>query len=169
MIIKLAPGVVIVVGMLAVPAAAVQPGDKNFVMNAAQAGMTEVALGKIAARKTSNPEVKSFASAMISDHTKANDSLRQVATAKGIAVPSKFDAKHAKLIDKFSGLNRQAFDGKYIDQMVADHKKVIDDLRSETKTGAPELKQWATKTLPTVEGHLRMAEDLDKALDKKPL
>ena len=167
MIIKFAPGLVIMATILAVPAAAVQPGDQNFVLDAAQAGKTEVALGKIAARKSTNPEVKQLASTMISDHTKANDSLKRIATTNRIAIPSKFDAEHASLINKFSTLDGRDFDGKYVHQMVSDHKRVLNDLRAETTTDEPELKHWADRMLPIVEGHLKMAEDLDKALEKQ--
>jgi predicted outer membrane protein len=45
--------------------------DKQFVAEAAEGGMTEVELSKIA-EKSANPEVKRFGERMVQDHSAAN-------------------------------------------------------------------------------------------------
>ena len=50
--------------------------DTKFVQEAAVGGMAEVALGKLAATKATNPDVKQFAQRMIDDHSKANAELK---------------------------------------------------------------------------------------------
>lgn len=149
-----------------VPAlAAPSASDKTFVANTAQAGMTEVKLAEIAEKNGTNQSVKDFAKQMITDHTKANESLKQLATGKGMTVPDKLDAKHESLVHKFEGLKGRNFDVVYADQMMSDHKGVIASLKKESKSSDADLKQWAEKTLPTIEGHLKMAQDMDKKVD----
>ena len=61
--------------------------DTSFVKNAAKGNLSEVEMGKLAARKSTSPEVKEFANRMIRDHSKANRELSTLAAAKGVDVP----------------------------------------------------------------------------------
>jgi putative membrane protein len=69
-------------------ASSVNNSDQRFVNEAAEAGMAEVAHGQIAVQRASNQEVKSFAQQMVDDHSQANQELMQLATTKGITLPS---------------------------------------------------------------------------------
>lgn len=148
-------------------AAEMKKADKDFIHNTAIAGMTEVKLGEIAEKNAADKEVKDFAKKMVADHTKANESLKQLATEEGVQVPADLDAKHKALVDKFSKLTGNKFDHDYMDQMITDHEAVIASLKAEAKTGEADLKKWAEETLPTVEGHLKMAKDTDRTIDSK--
>src|ERR1700753_582815 len=53
--------------------------DTTFATKAATGGMAEVALGKMAAMKTKDPQIKEFAKMMVMDHSKANDELLIIA------------------------------------------------------------------------------------------
>src|ERR1700733_4099324 len=56
-----------------------KPSDRTFAIIAAQGGMAEVQMGKMAADKATDPDVKAFGQRMVGDHTKANDQLKAVA------------------------------------------------------------------------------------------
>ena len=56
--------------------------DQKFVKKAAQGGMAEVELGKLATQKASSDDVKKIGQRMVDDHTKANDQLKQIAGNK---------------------------------------------------------------------------------------
>jgi len=138
-------------------------GDRAFVMNMANAGMGEVELGKLAVKNGASQDVKSFGQRMIDDHTKAGDELKAIADRKNIQWPTMLDAKHKALHDKLAAQTGQAFDRAYIDAMISGHKKVASELRTESKSGKdPDVKQWAEKTLPTVEEHLKLAQDASR-------
>jgi putative membrane protein len=140
-------------------------GDKEFVMKAAQGGMAEVQLGQTAQSKASDPNVQSFAKKMVDDHSKANDELKQLATTKGLAVPADLDAEHKKVVDDLSKKSGKDFDKAYMKEMVGDHEKTASLLKKESsKAQDADLKNWASKILPTVEEHLRMAKDTQKKL-----
>lgn len=134
--------------------------DRNFVLNTAQAGMTEVNLGVIARKKATNQESKSFAEQMIKDHTAANNKLKEIAEQKGMMVPTALNAEHQALVDKFNAMNKKEFDKAYAAQMVADHKKVADSLESQSGKGDDALQNFSKETLPTIKHHLKMAENM---------
>jgi len=56
--------------------------DAQFAVEAANGGMAEVEMGKIAQQNAANPRVKSFGAMMIADHTKANNDLKSLAQLK---------------------------------------------------------------------------------------
>ena len=147
-------------GGVSVPAA-----DKAFAMKAAVGGMAEVELGKLAQQKGASDQVKQFGSRMVDDHSKANDELKQVASSKGIALPSELDAKHKAKLTKMQKLSGAQFDRAYMDDMVADHKQDVADFKKESTSGKDsDLKSFAGKTLPTLEDHLKMAQTTDSAV-----
>jgi putative membrane protein len=133
----------------------IEKGDTKFAVEAASGGLTEVALGKIAAEKSVNTRVKNFGSMMVSDHTKANDELIALAKTKNITLPSAPDADDQKTIDDLSKKSGAAFDKAYVDDMVKDHKKDIKAFQDAAKNCAdPDLKAFASKTLPVLQKHL---------------
>ena len=80
----------------------VPSADRKFIEKAAIGGMTEVQMGKLAQEKGTRKEVKDFGARMVTDHTKANEELQKVASAKGITVPGAIDKSHRKDIDKLA-------------------------------------------------------------------
>jgi len=139
--------------------------DHMFVMEAAQGGMAEVALGRLASEKASSERVKQFGQRMVADHSKANDELKSLAQAKNISLPADVGAKHKATEERLSKMSGAAFDRAYIQEMVADHKKDVGDFRKEAQSGKDsEVKTWAAKTLPTLEEHSKMVQDIDASL-----
>ena len=135
--------------------------DSHFVMEAAKGGLAEVEKGRLAADKASSADVKQFGQRMVDDHSKANDELKSVASQKGITLPTELDAKDKAMVDKLSKLSGDAFDKAYMTDMVKDHKTDVADFKKEANHGKDaDVKSFASKTLPTLEEHLRMAEDI---------
>ncbi|WDF54602.1 DUF4142 domain-containing protein [Mucilaginibacter sp. KACC 22063] len=134
---------------------AVDNDDAKFATDAANGGMAEVALGKLAITKTANAQVKQFADMMVSDHGKANEELMSIAKAKNITLPSTVDADHQAKMDKLSKETGKDFDKDYVDAMVDGHQKTLDLMQKEAKDGKDaELKAFAAKTAPIVQTHL---------------
>jgi putative membrane protein len=142
-----------------------QTSSQEFVKEAAVGGMAEVEMGKLAADKASSDEVKKFGERMVEDHGKANDELKTLAQNKNITLPTSLDAKHKATLDRLSKLSGESFDRAYMQEMVKDHKKDVNEFRTESKSGKdPDVKAWAAKTLPTLEEHLKLAQDANKAV-----
>lgn len=132
----------------------------TFVKDAAQDGMAEIALAKVALEKSQNDEVKKFAQRMEEDHSQANDQLATVARAKGLSVPKQMDAKHEALVKMMSAKSGAAFDKSYADHMAKDHTKAVALFQAASQSSDPELASFAKKTLPTLEEHKQMADSL---------
>jgi putative membrane protein len=62
--------------------------DAAFYKNAAEGGMAEVELGKLAQEKSPTQSVKDFGAMMVSDHGAANDKLKAIADRKNIKLPT---------------------------------------------------------------------------------
>ena len=140
---------------------AVPAADKDFAQKAAVGGMAEVQLGKLAQQKASNDQVKQFGSHMVEDHSKANDELKQIASAKGLALPTDLDASHKSKVAKMEKLSGAEFDRAYSKMMLSDHKKDVSEFEKQSTKGTdPDLKAFASKTLPTLKEHLQMASAL---------
>ncbi|MQA28249.1 MAG: DUF4142 domain-containing protein [Luteitalea sp.] len=145
------------------------PGESNadhaFVVNAAAAGMAEVELGKLAVQKASNARVKQLGQRMVTDHGKANAELKSLAERKNMTIPADLDATHEAARDRLAKLAGDAFDRAYMQELVAGHEKGIANFRDESQGGKDaELKAWAVALLPTLEGHLKAAQDLNRSL-----
>ena len=151
--------------MLGVTAVSSFAADEAFVMKVAKGGMAEVELGKLAAEKASSDEVKKFGQRMADDHSKANDELKTLARSKNITLPSEIGPEEKALRDRLMKLSGPAFDQAYMKAMVSDHVKDVNEFKMESKSGKdPEVKAWATKTLPTLEEHLALARSTSGAV-----
>jgi putative membrane protein len=139
--------------------------DKEFIMAAAQGGMTEVELGKEASDKASSSQVKEFGARMVKDHTAANDELKGIAAQKGVTLSSTLDARHQAKVDKMNKLSGEAFDKAYVSGMVTDHEKTVAMFKEEAASGQdPDVKAFASKTLPTLEDHCSNIKNIQGTL-----
>ena len=146
-------------------AAKQQGSDQKFVMEAAKGGMAEVELGKLAQDKGQSEQVKSFGKRMVDDHGKANDELQTLARNKSITLPSDLDPRDKALKDRLSKLSGPSFDRAYMNAMLQDHRKDVSAFKMEANAGKdPDVKAFASKTLPTLEDHLKLAQQTEKAV-----
>jgi putative membrane protein len=139
--------------------------DHPFVTDAARGGMAEVELGNLAKQKAQSEDVKKFADRMVQDHTKANGELKSIAQKQNINLPTDLDSKSKATKDRLEKLSGAEFDRAYVQDMLSDHRKDVSDFRKESQSGKDsEVKAWAAKTLPTLEEHLKLAEDASKSV-----
>jgi putative membrane protein len=136
--------------------------DKKFFDKAALAGLVEVAEGKLAVAQGSDPKVKAFGQQMVTDHTKANEELNQLAQKKDVSLPTAPEPKQEKAIAKLGAKSGTDFDKAYADNAVDDHKDAVDLFEKASKSSDPDIAAFATKTLPTLQSHLDMAKALPK-------
>jgi putative membrane protein len=143
--------------------------NAEFAKKAGAAGLAEVHMGKMGGQKASDAEVKAFAEKMVADHTKANKELATLAKSKGLEVPTEADLMHKGVMEKFEHQKADAdFDHDYMQQMVRDHQATVELFKSAAAEESldPEVRAWAKKTLPTLQGHLKNAQELEAKLDK---
>lgn len=139
--------------------------DRDFMMEAAMGGMMEVELGRVAAQQGASDGVKQFGQRMVDDHSKANSELMTLASSKGITLPTALDDKHRQGVTKLSAMSGAEFDRAYMKMMVSDHKKDVAEFEKQsTRATDPDVKAFATNTLPTLKDHLQQAQTVESSV-----
>ena len=156
------------------PAAAqvqlVSDQDREFVNKAATGGLAEVELGRIAAQRAARPSVRSFGERMVTDHGRSSEQLASLARSKGIEVPTALEPSQQAVRDRLSSLSGNDFDRDYMSEMVRDHTEDIAlfERAAETSTD-PDLKAWATRSLPMLREHLALARQVNSEVVLGPV
>jgi len=133
--------------------------DQKFVQAAAKGGMMEVHMGQLGIERGTSPSVKALSQHLINDHKAANQELTALAKQKGVSLPGD-DAQMAASMP-FSTKSGDDFDKAFARAAVEDHKKDIAEFEKEASSGSdPDLKNWASKTLPTLRAHLAEAQSI---------
>jgi putative membrane protein len=138
----------------------------TFAKKVASSNTFEIQSSELAAQRAQGSEVKSFADKMISDHTKAGKEFKAAVQAANLSPPpaEEPDAKQKAILAKLRGAQGAAFDKAYVGAQLNAHKEAVSLFRSYSKSGRSEpLKSFAQKTLPTLEHHLTMVQELSKA------
>jgi putative membrane protein len=133
------------------------------VKEAALSDMLEIESSKIAEQK-GNAQEKTFATQMIKDHTKTSSELKEMVSGNlSAAIPSSLDDSSQKKLDKLRDAKPEDFASEYDPMQVSAHKDAVSLFERYAKGGDDaKLKDWAGKTLPTLEHHLEMAQDMNK-------
>jgi putative membrane protein len=140
----------------------IAPTTADFVQEAATSDMFEIQASKIASVKLSGPD-KEFADQMIADHSKTTNELTDQAKSDSISVPSTMDSAHQKMLAKLTSLNGDDFRKQYLSDQVSAHKDAVSLFERYGKGGDnAKLKDWASTTLPALQHHLDMAQNLYK-------
>jgi putative membrane protein len=149
-------------------ASSLSVGDAKFVRDATESSLAEIQLGQMGVQKATNSDVKTFAQRMIDDHTQANSQLAPIASQKGVTLPTDVSTLHKHAASQLSKLSGAEFDRAFMDQMVTDHQKVVAEFQHVSK-GAKDsdVKSFASTNLPTMQDHLKMAQDLDSRVGGK--
>lgn len=140
--------------------------DQQFVQDAVKGNRAEVTLGKMVASKTKDPNVKQFAQMMVKDHTAALGQLEQLAKQKNIDVPEGIPDDAQQLQSKLQSASGKEFDKTYMDGMVQDHQKDVQEFQDQSQNAKdPAVKQIATELLPKLQQHLDKAQQIDSKLN----
>jgi putative membrane protein len=140
------------------------PGsDSSFIKEALNASMMEVELGKVATQKAKNRRVKNFASMMVTDHSKAINDLKQLASGMNITVAGEMDSSHKRHIADMKKLSGDEFEKHYMSMMVDDHQKDIASFNNASRSSDNNVKNFATKTLPVLQKHMDSATAIKSA------
>ncbi len=139
--------------------------DTEFAVEAADGGMLEVELGKLAQKNGMSSTVKDFGKMMETEHGKANDELKNMAQSNNITLPAMMSNDNQKTYDDLAAKTGKDFDKAYADLMVKDHKNDIDEFKEQAEDGKKaDLKTWAAGKVSTLEMHLQKAQAMQDAV-----
>jgi putative membrane protein len=136
--------------------------DDKFVKGAMSGGQLEVKASQLALQRATKPEVKQFAQMMIDDHTRANQELMKIHGPQTIPM----NPVHTAVYNELSQKQGEDFDECYMGMQVICHTEALMCFGKQAKKGEkPELKQFATKMLPTLKKHYHEARRMCDADD----
>jgi putative membrane protein len=136
--------------------------DESFLAAAAKSGMAEIELSKLAGEKSSRSDIKMYAHQLLSDHTKATEELKTLAVTKKYKLPTGPGVANDTKKVALQALEGRDFEDKYVNSMVDDHKSALKLFQEESQNGVdPDIKKFASKTLPILREHLSMAKALE--------
>jgi putative membrane protein len=138
--------------------------DRRFVTKAAELNTEEIRLSEIAAQQATNPEVRSFAQQLVTEHTQAGTELSNIISRKGLSAMARddYDQRAINRLSKKSGAD---FDKAYIEKMVDAHDDAVDLFEKAARNAKdPEIQAFASKTLPKLQQHQQHAKSLEKAV-----
>lgn len=143
--------------------------DAEFAVDATDAGLYEIQMATLAKQRAYSSRVKEFAEMMVTDHTKANNELRDLAGGKGIALP---DVMCEDCQKKYYDLDQKTtagdFDNEYMDLMVKDHRDLVDKFEKEAGNGNDAgIRAWASSQLPILRHHLQEAENIRQSVGER--
>jgi putative membrane protein len=142
-----------------------QNRDRDFVREAASAGMLEVELGRYAQQNAQNQRVRNFAQMIVRDHSQANDELRAIAQRKNFTIPGTMENNHQNKLDRFRDKKGSEFDKDYMKEMVDEHEDDVDRFKKYAEEGNdPDLKEFARKTLSVLLMHQDSAKNIHDAI-----
>lgn len=131
--------------------------DRDFMKKAAEGGMKEVEMGRMAEQQGKSADVKAFGKRMVTDHSKANSELMAIAAKKGV--------KLSNAAPKMPKMNGGNFDKDYMAAMVKDHEQDLAEFQREASSGGDaDVKAFAAKTSKVIEKHLALAKSTDAKL-----
>src|ERR1700727_3309301 len=145
----------------------VAPTTQDFVTEAANSDILDLAAARLAEGK-GNADEKKFAEQMTTDHTKTSKDLKGLVDSGDVkaTIPVKLDSSGQKKLDELSDAKPQDFAGYYDPMQVSAHKDAVSLFTRYAKSGDnPKLKDWGGKTLPALQSHLEMAQNLNKNRD----
>ena len=140
----------------------VSPSTQDFVTEAANSDMLEIASSKLALSK-GDTKIKTFANKMIEDHTQTSSEVKSLVSSGKVKVelPMAMDKSHQSKLEKLSALTGADFTKEYESMQVSAHKDAVSLFERYSKGGDnADLKAFAAKYLPHLQEHLKMAEAL---------
>lgn len=142
--------------------------DNDFVRNATQSGLSEIKLGQLAQQQSGSSAIRDYGKMMVADHQKANDELINLSRDRGYRdIPTQPAINARNEYDKLSRLTGPEFDKAFVKQVVKEHEQTVKLFKEQAENGKDEqVRNWARKTLPTLERHLEHSLNLDKSQNK---
>jgi putative membrane protein len=158
-------------GAFAVPASATLPTPPQsaataqaqpYLFYAGAGDVFEITSSMILLNKSTNPQVRAYASMLIDHHSRTTNLALANAKAAGVmAPPPELSAMQKGMIGALHAAAPAAIDRLYLQQQVPAHQQALALQSGYARSGdVPTLRQTAQGAVPIVQGHLTQAQQL---------
>lgn len=138
-----------------------QLGGRQFLIQAMQGDLAEIALGELAQQKGQSDEVREYGEKLVQDHSQSLEEARQLAEAEGIEIPQEPSAEAQQMHEQMMQLSGEEFDRQFVQHMVEDHEKAIGLFETQAEGSDTDTAEYAEEALPVLEEHLQIAESIE--------
>ena len=138
----------------------------DFAKTVMSSDQFEIQSSEMAEKKAEAADVKTFAAAMIKDHTKAGTDLKAALGKGEAAAPAapELAPKHAAMLKQLETAEGGDFQTLYIDMQAQAHIEAVALFRNYAGSGDDKaVVAFAKETLPTLEMHMMHVKELVKA------
>ncbi|WIM94933.1 DUF4142 domain-containing protein [Actinoplanes oblitus] len=155
------PATLGIAGLLCLPATAARAADPSerdvaFLRAAHQTNLAEIAAGRIAWRKATDPDLKSLAASFMRDHIWMDGEVGSVARKLRVALPSSPTEEQRAMVHRYEVAEAGAFDEFYLTSQLAGHREALALITAEADQGTEtSVKELAAKAAPVVSGHVQ--------------
>jgi putative membrane protein len=141
-------------------------GDRRFIETAAMNGHTELRIARMAAERSGDPRVRSYAQQIVRDHEKAHAELNQLAAKKNVSLAD-FEDRTERQFNRLSEKTGTDFDTEFLKHMRNAHEKDIEMYeKAARKAEDPDVAAFASKHLPVLQQHSSAVQELVTALKR---
>lgn len=143
------------------------PGqDQDMLVGATQANLRDIQLGQIALRRATSPSVRNLARRRVDDHTAAQAELSRIAALLRYPLPLDVSSSDADTVEYFQFDDPEKFDSDYVNQVIHDSDKDIEDYQDELDEGqVAALVVYAQRHLPVLQAELAQATAIQRLED----
>ena len=132
--------------------------DRKFMDEASLINLTEISLGKYMHAHAATTPAKNLGASYARDHTAAQASLRSLASRLHVTLLTTH-VQHESVVAHVEAHKGMNLDVAFVKVSVSGHKAAIAIFRKEESAGSnPAVKAFATRYLPMLRTHLRLAE-----------
>lgn len=135
--------------------------DRRFLRQAVTVSATEVTLSQLALKTSATALVQYMAKRIVDDCTQVNRKLTSLAWRYRVNVSAEPGPELQQKTRQLRRLCGSAFDQAYDEAIVRDHRKAIDLFSAAAQSANPDIRGLAKATLPTLDLHLKLAEEMD--------
>ena len=141
--------------------APVEREERRFIRDASGASRFELEASRLALARSVDPQVRSFATALVSYNTTAGNDLAYLLSRRGMAPPM-LENSQRKTLNRLTRLSGARFNSTYLAEVgLADQRERI---RSYEKAGLaaqdPAVRDWIERNLPALRRHVAAAETI---------
>lgn len=138
----------------------------DFMTTAASNGMFEVQASQLAMERSNNAQIDEYAQMMVNDHQKANDQLKQLAQQKNVMLPDSLGENMMGHMQDLRDAQANELDMTYLNKMEETHQSAVDLFESAANDiQDPEVQNFASTTLPTLQQHLDRVKQLKETMN----
>ncbi len=136
--------------------------DNALMMQVAMGGMMQLEVSKVALQKASTDAVRQLAQAEVEEQTGLSAKLSEIASAKGVTLPSTPDATTQSMISKMQTASGSEFDRMYVQESGVNGHQKLDQVMSTVESSASDkgLKDLAKAAHPLVKTHLKVSKEM---------